>query len=191
VLSGWLSRAWQAFRIWRQTRPFWGGLLIICGAGEILTSEHGPLQTAIQIGAKGLAGYIVPVMLLLCGTLLWFNLADRTFNSLLAMVLALFSWITSNLGGFLIGMLLGLVGGALALAWSTGPERQALKWPRANLQLRPQSRGLALILKPTAVLPPSAAADTTAQEQRRLQVKRLEIGQYHVRVQPTDPDRTP
>src|SRR5262249_41954775 len=54
-----LRDARSAFRVWRRTRPFWGGLLIICGASEILISEHGPLQIAVHIGAKGLAGYIV------------------------------------------------------------------------------------------------------------------------------------
>ena len=35
------------------------------------------------------------------------------------------SWLTSNLGGFIIGMLLGLFGGSLALSWSPdkGPKR--------------------------------------------------------------------
>jgi hypothetical protein len=44
--------------------------------------------------------------------------AQRLFSSLVAAVLALASWVTSNLGGFVFGLLLGLVGSALAFAWS-------------------------------------------------------------------------
>jgi len=121
-------------------------------------SEHGPLQIIIHIGAQGLAGYLVPLMLLLCGILLWFHPAQRAFNSLLAMMLALLSWITSDLGGFFIGMLLGLIGGALAFAWTTGPERQPRRRPHDNREIRQSSWGLALILRPMAALPPSAPA---------------------------------
>ena len=115
-------------------------------------SEHGPLQVVIHIGAQGLAGYLVPVMMLLCGILLWFNPGQRAFNSVFAMVLALLSWITSNLGGFFIGMLLGLVGGALAFAWTPGSGRQPLSSPDSDPQIR--QWGLALILRPAGVLLP-------------------------------------
>jgi hypothetical protein len=93
-------------------------------------------------------------MLLLCGILLWFSPAQRAFYSLLSIVLALGSWITSNLGGFFIGMLFGLVGGALAFAWSTGSERQPLTSSCGGPQIPGPSWALDLILHPTAVLPP-------------------------------------
>jgi hypothetical protein len=156
-----LRHARNAFRVWRRTRPFWGGLLIICGASEILLSEHGPLQVVIHIGAKGLAGYIVPVMLLLCGILLWFNPAQRAYNSLLGMALALLSWITSNLGGFFIGMLLSLVGGALAFAWTPDSETQPLRRLRGTPQMQHSSRGLALTFRPVAALPPPAPVQSS------------------------------
>jgi hypothetical protein len=117
----------------------------------MLLAERGPLQIVVHVGAQGLAGYLVPLVLLLCGVLLWFNPAQRAFNSLLAMMLALLSWITSDLGGFFLGMLLCLVGGALAFAWTTGPERQPLRRPRKKAQVLRSSVGLALILRPRAI----------------------------------------
>jgi hypothetical protein len=158
TLADSLSSARQAFRIWRRTRPFWGGLLVTGGAGEILMSEHGPISLVIHIGIQGLAGYLIPLMLLLCGVLLWFNPAQRAFYSLLAIVLALGSWITSNLGGFFIGMLLGLVGGALAFAWATGSGDKPLRWFRGDPQILQPSWGLELVLRPTAMLPPPRRA---------------------------------
>jgi hypothetical protein len=149
-----LRQARQSFRIWRRTRPFWGGLLVTSGACEILLSEQGPLSLVIHIGIQGLAGYLIPVMLLLCGILLWFSPAQRAFYSLLAIVLALGSWVTSNLGGFFIGMLLGLVGGALAFAWTIDPDEKPLRWFRGNPQILHPSWGLELVVRPTAALPP-------------------------------------
>ena len=158
-----LRDARRAFRLWRRTRPFWGGLLVSAGACEILSSEQGPLDVVIHIGTQGLAGYLIPVMLLLCGILLWFSPAQRTFYSLLAMVLALGSWVTSNLGGFFLGMILGLVGGALAFAWTTdSAKQQSLRWYLGTPEIVQAPRGLELVLRPTAALPPAAHAEDSS-----------------------------
>ncbi len=121
-------RARTAFRHWRRTRPFWGGLLINAGGGEILFTEKAPLGVVLHVGPQGLAGYLLPAMMILCGMLLWFAPAQRTFYSVLSVLLSLGTWLTSNLGGFLIGMLLGVVGGSLAFGWAPrsggGPVRQ-------------------------------------------------------------------
>ncbi|MFC8845280.1 MULTISPECIES: DUF6114 domain-containing protein [unclassified Micromonospora] len=106
------------FRAWRRSRPFWGGLLIALGGVEILVTLRAPLPVILHIGPQGLAGYLVPVILLLCGVLLLTQPAQRPFYALVGLVLALASWLTSNLGGFFVGMLLALVGGCLALAWA-------------------------------------------------------------------------
>jgi hypothetical protein len=41
--------------------------------------------------------------------------------SIIAMLLSAASWIASNLGGFILGMILSLVGCALAFAWTPLP----------------------------------------------------------------------
>jgi hypothetical protein len=112
----------RGWREWRHTRPFWGGLLVIVGGAEVLLSERAPLPLIIHIGAQGLAGYFIPLVSVLAGMLVLFNPEQRTFYSLLAIVLALGSWITSNLGGFFVGMILGVIGGSLAFAWKEREE---------------------------------------------------------------------
>jgi hypothetical protein len=145
--AGPVKRAWLAWRRWRRTRPFWGGLLIILGGTEILLSEQAPLPVIIHIGLQGLAGYLIPVVLILCGLLLLFHPVQQAFYSILAVVLSLGSWITSNLGGFFVGMLLGLVGGSLAFAWGrTGQPEPPQPAPRAR-PTKPPSEGLGLILR--------------------------------------------
>lgn len=130
VHQGPLRRAWLAWRRWRRSRPFWGGLLIVLGAGEILLSERAPLRAIVHFGAQGLAGYIVPIIMLLCGLLLLVNPQQRLFYSIFAILMSLASWITANLGGFFVGLLLGLVGGSLAFAWT--PRRSGRGVPRQS-----------------------------------------------------------
>jgi hypothetical protein len=117
--------AFGAWYKWRHNRPFWGGLFVLLGAGEILLSERAPIPVVIHVGMQGLAGYLVPVVLLLCGLLLWFTPEQRTFYSIIAVLLSLVSWVTSNLGGFFVGMALGLVGGSLSFAWVRGNSAPA------------------------------------------------------------------
>ena len=44
-------------------------------------------------------------------------------------MLALASWLTSNLGGFVFGLIIGVVGSALAFAWSPDKHRGAVPEP--------------------------------------------------------------
>ncbi len=53
----------------------------------------------------------------------------RHFFSVLIVLLALVSLITSDLGGFLIGMLLAIVGGSLGFAWTDDPRYQKRRRP--------------------------------------------------------------
>jgi Family of unknown function (DUF6114) len=135
--------AWQR---WRRTRPFWGGLLIILGGAEMLISEQAPLPIIIHVGIQGLAGYLVPIVLVLCGVLLWLTPLQQTFYSVLAVLLALGSWITSNLGGFFIGLMLGVIGGALGFAWQRGEDAGPSSPDALSRPGKTPSEGLSLIL---------------------------------------------
>lgn len=112
-------RTRRSFREWRRSRPFWGGLFFLLSGGELLYSSNmdlGGLQ--VHVGVEGFLSYLLPGLMLLCGLLLWFTPQQRIFYSVIGLGTALYSFIGLNLGGFFIGMLLGMVGGALAFAWS-------------------------------------------------------------------------
>jgi hypothetical protein len=111
-------KAPSAWRRWRTARPFWGGLLVTLSGAEILLAVKAPLPVVLHVGMQGLAGYLVPILLLICGILLLVSPAQRVFYSTIAAICALASWVTSNLGGFVLGMLLGLIGSAVAFAWT-------------------------------------------------------------------------
>ena len=103
---------------WRRSRPFWAGLLVTLAGVEILATMKAPLPVVIHLGVQGLAGFLVPVILVLCGQLMWWNPSQRLFYSILTLIMSLAAWVTSNLGGFFLGIILGLVGGSLAFAWN-------------------------------------------------------------------------
>ncbi|MFF9359725.1 DUF6114 domain-containing protein [Streptomyces griseoluteus] len=112
-----------AFRDWRGRRPFWGGLLLALGGAEILLTEKASLKVVMHIGMQGLAGYLLPALMLLLGLLVLFNPAQRLFYSIVGVLVSLGSWLTSNLGGFFVGLLLGVVGSCLAFGWL--PDQEA------------------------------------------------------------------
>ncbi|MBO0686624.1 MAG: hypothetical protein J2P45_26055, partial [Candidatus Dormibacteraeota bacterium] len=63
-------------------------------------------------------GILVGVVVVLMGLFLWFLPQNRHIAGALAIAFSLASFITSNLGGFIVGMALGIVGGAMGFAWT-------------------------------------------------------------------------
>ncbi|HEX5202421.1 DUF6114 domain-containing protein [Paractinoplanes rhizophilus] len=113
---------WGKFRRWRRHRPFWGGLLLILSAVELYLSANLALGgVEVHLGPQGFLSYLLPLILLMCGLLAWFTPAQRLFYGIVALLTALYTFLGLNLGGFVIGMLLGIFGGALVIAW--GPPR--------------------------------------------------------------------
>lgn len=131
----------SAFRDWRADRPFLGGLLLALGGAEILVTEKASLKVVLHIGMQGLAGYLLPALMVVLGLLIIFNPTQRLFYSITGVLLALGTWITSNMGGFFIGLLLGTIGSSMAFGWlpdqeprvSRRQKRKAAKTAKAAL----------------------------------------------------------
>ncbi|TDD96357.1 DUF6114 domain-containing protein [Actinomadura rubrisoli] len=113
----------ERFRRWRRSRPFWGGLLITAGGAELLLITLVHLVQQFQLGVPGLSGKIVAVLLVLIGVVIWAQPDQRSFLGVAAALLGLASWITANLGGFGVGMLLSILGGGLSFGWAPKPDR--------------------------------------------------------------------
>jgi hypothetical protein len=113
------NRPQGAFRRWRKTRPFWGGLLTMLGGLEIaiLTGMTFSLILVSKSVTFAIAnGAVIAVI----GLTMWLSPQLNKLLGLLTMVAALVSFVSANLGGFLIGMLLAIVGGGLCFAWEPG-----------------------------------------------------------------------
>ena len=116
------SGFWQDFRHWRQRRPFWGGLFLLLGGLELFFSANLTLgDMAVHIGPQGFLSYLLPLICILCALLGWFTPAQRIFYGIIGAGTAVYSLLGLNFGGFFLGMLLGMAGGALMIAW--GPPR--------------------------------------------------------------------
>ncbi|GIE50792.1 DUF6114 domain-containing protein [Actinoplanes nipponensis] len=112
------------FRRWRRSRPFWGGLLLLIAGLELFLSANLTLgDLEVHMGPEGFLSYLLPLLLVLAGVLTWVTPGQRLFYGVLGLLTAVYSLIGLNLGGFGLGMLLGILGGALVLAWA--PRRPA------------------------------------------------------------------
>ncbi|MFC8846517.1 MULTISPECIES: DUF6114 domain-containing protein [unclassified Micromonospora] len=115
---GRVSQAWRNFRRWRRARPFWGGLFTALAGLEIFSTTQMSLSgLSFQMGPTGFLSWLIPVILVACGMLMWFSPQQRMFYAIVGAVTAVFSLIGVNLGGFFVGLLLGMVGSALGFAW--------------------------------------------------------------------------
>ncbi|MEU7203578.1 DUF6114 domain-containing protein [Streptomyces sp. NPDC045470] len=107
-----------AFRDWRRTRPFWAGLLLILGGAELLLVPLSPLTVLISLGLGGLAAIGIGLALIVAGLFLWLRPAAHHYVSLHALILSVLSFAATNLGGFLLGMGLGIAGSAMGFGWT-------------------------------------------------------------------------
>jgi hypothetical protein len=146
------ASAWQAFRAWRRSRPFWGGLLLLLAGIELIAIPllsvlaHGSVKVVIYIGVGGVFGVLIGGLLVACGLLIWFHPVQRVFYAIAGVLLAVASFVATNLGGFFFGMLLGVTGASLSFGWTPGPGRPAgLHRPRSR-RAGPPSEGLGLVL---------------------------------------------
>ncbi|MDO3703580.1 DUF6114 domain-containing protein [Micromonospora sp. C28SCA-DRY-2] len=146
---GRISAAWRRFRRWRRTRPFWGGLLTVLAGLEIFgTTQMSLGGLSFQMGPTGFLSWLIPTILVACGLLMWFTPQQRIFYAVVAAVTAVFSLIGVNLGGFFVGLLLGMVGAALGFAWVPGTAGGTPPVPAAE--------------EPPADQPAAPADETTA-----------------------------
>ncbi|MGP3983135.1 DUF6114 domain-containing protein [Streptomyces sp. KR80] len=112
-----------AFRSWRRTRPFWGGLLLMLGGAELILVPMSPLTVLVSLGLGGLAAIGIGLALVVAGLFLWFLPHTRHYVSIHALILSVLSFAATNLGGFLIGMLLGILGSAMGFGWTPVTEQ--------------------------------------------------------------------
>jgi hypothetical protein len=112
-------RTLAAFGDWRRTRPFWGGLFLLASGLEFYVSGHlDLLPLKVSFGPQSFLGWLIPLALVLCGLLVWYTPAQRVFYGILGAAISVAALIGLNLGGFFVGMVFGIVGGALAFSWS-------------------------------------------------------------------------
>ncbi|WP_326600538.1 DUF6114 domain-containing protein [Streptomyces sp. NBC_01803] len=121
------TRARLAFRAFRWRRPFWAGLFTMIAGLPIawfpyrgVTFGDLTIRMATTAGAGSL---VIGGLLLVLGLTMWFQPHVRIFAGAATILLALVSLIVSNFGGFFMGFLAAMIGGALSVAWVPGERR--------------------------------------------------------------------
>lgn len=123
----------DGFTRWVYGRPFWGGLWLTLGGAWTLLTMKASLKVVLHIGMQGLAGYLLPTLMVVLGLLILFSPAQRLFYSIVGVLLSLGSWVTSNMGGFMVGLLLGVVGSCLTFGWMPDQDPRVSRGDRRRL----------------------------------------------------------
>jgi hypothetical protein len=106
------------FIVWARQRPLVGSVLVALAGVEMFFSSQLDLGNIhVSVGVEGLQATIIPILLVLLGVLSTTMPVHRIFYGVIALVIAVYSLVGLNLGGFLVGMLLGSVGGILVVSW--------------------------------------------------------------------------
>ncbi|WP_308312522.1 DUF6114 domain-containing protein [Streptomyces sp. ISL-11] len=108
---------WAAWRRWRKGRPFWGGLAAVLAGSEICAIPLAPLKIMLHQGIAGLPSVLMGLIMIVMGLTAWFAPQYRALAGILTVMIAAAALVFSNLGGFLIGTILGITGGGMIFAW--------------------------------------------------------------------------
>ncbi|WP_329194369.1 DUF6114 domain-containing protein [Streptomyces sp. NBC_01435] len=118
---------WRGFRTWRGNRPFWAGLFTMVGGLPIAYFPYANMHlgnvTLAMSTTAGAGSLIIGILLITLGLTMWFHHIVRVFAGVAAILLALISIPVANIGGFLIGFLCALLGGALSISWAPGEPK--------------------------------------------------------------------
>lgn len=119
-----LEEANRGFGAWRRGRPFVAGLLMVLSGVVIMVPAYLSFEVSniqVQISSmSGVSTLVIGALLITCGLMTWFRGDGRILTGVTALILGVVALPASNFGGFILGTLLAIVGGAMALSWSPG-----------------------------------------------------------------------
>lgn len=118
------SPGWRA---WCRGRPLLAGACTFAGGLVVVFLPAGAYTVLLLPGLAGVSGFLLGGMLCVCGLCLVWSPGLHGFLGLAAALIALTALVSSNIGGFLLGTLLGLLGGSLGFAWTPGEIAQKSK----------------------------------------------------------------
>ncbi|MFJ9824043.1 DUF6114 domain-containing protein [Streptomyces sp. NPDC101160] len=125
------------FRAFRRTRPFWGAVWLVLGGWTVLKFSLSSVQLIVSTGFGGVAGYLTGGGMILSGLVPLAAPRQRYTFGLIGALLAVVSLVVSNLGGFLAGMALGVLGGSMMVGWGPKRPRRAPRRPPHPAQETP------------------------------------------------------
>jgi hypothetical protein len=135
-------RAHISFRRFRRTRPFWGCLVLALGGYFVLAPVVSSTSMTMQLGVGGVSGYILGGGMIAAAGVAVVMPQQRHFPAIMAMIFSVASLPLANLGGWLIGMLFGIIGSGLVFAWAPFTDEQLARIAaRAQRRAERRTRG--------------------------------------------------
>lgn len=121
-------KTWRVYRdrftFWRRTRPFWGCLLLLLGGWFVISPVVASLEIVAGLGVTGITTWILGGGMIAAALVSLFLPAQRHFPAVMAMILAVASLPLANLGGWLVGMLLGIIGAGMIFGWAPYTDKE-------------------------------------------------------------------
>lgn len=121
-----------------RTRPTAGCLVLAAGGYFVLRPVVGStFQFLSYLGMGGAQIYLLGGGMVFAAAIAFVAPSQRHFPALMALVCSIASLPLANLGGWLIGMVLGIVGSGMVFAWTPYSDKQLAKfearaWRRAR-----------------------------------------------------------
>jgi hypothetical protein len=103
---------------WSGERPWLGGAVTTLGGLAIAVLPNKGFTVVVLPGVAGLSGFVLGGLIIACGMFMLFSPQLHGFLGIATVLLSLVSFVTTNIGGYVIGLLLGIVGGSLGFAWN-------------------------------------------------------------------------
>lgn len=117
--SGDLSRPRRGeLHRWSGQRPWLGSLVTGLGGLVIAVVPNKGFTVVVLPGVAGLSGFLLGALILACALYMLFSPQLHGILGIAAILLSLVSFVTTNVGGYVAGMLLGIIGGAIGFAWA-------------------------------------------------------------------------
>lgn len=98
-----------------------GGLAAVLAGAELCAIPLAPLKIMLQQGIAGIPSVLMGLVMIVMGLSAWFTPHYRGLAGVLTVLCAAAALVMSNLGGFLIGTVLGILGGSMMFAWQPAP----------------------------------------------------------------------
>lgn len=128
-VAGRPTRLRHGFTRFRRTRPFWGSLILLAGAYFIARPLlGGTFEFYTTVGVRSITPLLLAGGMAAAACIALVVPAQRHFPAIVAMMLAVASLPLANLGGWLIGMVLGITGAGLVFAWAPYTDKQLARF---------------------------------------------------------------
>ena len=112
----------SGFGHWRRNRPFGAGLFMLLSGIIMIVPAYLSFEVSnivIQVSTiSGVSTLLIGALFITSGLITWFKPDTRLLTGVASLILGIVALPMSNIGGFVLGTLCAVIGGALALSWT-------------------------------------------------------------------------